>query len=216
MDDADGHSFSTIEIELADKTYAPFIREKTQEGFTEDERSRLEFKVEDSRITITGPEDLLRRVTTALGALSYDSPKVHGSFDLLLHELRQRRSWLIFDVRRKDVNLHGKKMRVVQTAPNGIVGSGTVFQFFQDGNVVEAHYSGGRIATGYLVGILDGDLLSFRFCQISDRIHVDGGASRGRLETLRDGRLRIVESFTWESRVGDGVNIFEEVDRNEA
>jgi DNA-binding MarR family transcriptional regulator len=34
--------------------------------------------------------------------LLYDSPKEkHGSFDLLLHEPRQRRPWLIFDVRQR-------------------------------------------------------------------------------------------------------------------
>jgi len=103
-------------------------------------------------------------------------------------------------------------MRVVQTAPNGVVGNGTVFRFSQVGNVVEASYSGGRITTGFLVGILEGEVLSFRFCQISDRTGVDGGASTGRLEILSDGRLRIVESFTWESRSGGaGVNIFEEI-----
>ncbi len=110
------------------------------------------------------------------------------------------------------VNLHGKRMRVAQTAPNGVVGKGTIFEFSQVGKVVEARYAGGRIATGFLVGLLEGDTLTFRFCQISDGIRVDGGASSGRLETLQDGRLRIVESFTWESRGGDsGVNVFEEI-----
>ncbi len=65
------------------------------------------------------------------------------------------------------------------------------------------------------VGILEGDLLSFRFCQISDRVQVDGGASQGRLELLGDGRLRLVESFSWESRDGNGVNIFEEIAKEE-
>ncbi len=110
------------------------------------------------------------------------------------------------------MNLNGKKMRVMQTAPNGVVGSGTIFHFSQTGNLVEGRYSGGRIAIGYLVGILEQDLLSFRFCQISDQVHVDGGASQGRVERLSDGRLRIVESFTWESRGGgNGQNIFEEI-----
>ena len=113
------------------------------------------------------------------------------------------------------MNLNGRTMRVVQTAPNGIVGKDTIFQFSQTGDIVEARYSGGRIAIGYLVGILVGDLLSFRFCQISDQVGIDGGASRGRLERLSDGRLRIVESFTWESRDGNGVNIFEEVAKEE-
>ena len=110
------------------------------------------------------------------------------------------------------MNLHGRKMRVVQTAPNGIVGRYTIFHFSQAGNVVEARYSGGRIAAGYLVGLLERDQLSFRYCQISDRVQIDGGASQGRLEPMSNGRFRLVESFTWESRSGDGVNIFEEID----
>jgi hypothetical protein len=109
------------------------------------------------------------------------------------------------------MNLHGRRMRVVQTAPNGIVGIDTVFHFHQTGAVVEARYVGGRIAVGCLVGIFDGDVLSFRFCQISDGVQIDGGASQGRLEKMSDGRLRLVESFTWESRRGKGVSIFEEV-----
>ena len=103
-------------------------------------------------------------------------------------------------------------MRVVQTAPNGVVGNETIFRFSQAGSVVEARYSGGRIVTGYLVGILQEDSLSFRYCQVSDGVRIDGGASSGRLESLSDGRLRLVESFTWDSRGGDGgVNIFEEI-----
>jgi hypothetical protein len=37
----------------------------------------------------------------------------------------------------------------------------------------------------------------------------------GRLERSSDGRRRIAESFTWASRRGDGVNIFEEIAKEE-
>jgi hypothetical protein len=101
-------------------------------------------------------------------------------------------------------------MRVVQTAPNGVVGLETVFHFTQTGSVVEARYSGGRIAAGYLVGILENDVLSFRYCQVSDGTHIDGGASRGVLEKTDGGRIRLTETFAWESREGTGVNVWEE------
>jgi hypothetical protein len=101
-------------------------------------------------------------------------------------------------------------MRVVQTAANGVVGLGTVFHFTQTGTMVEARYSGGRVAAGYLVGILENDVLSFRYCQISDGTHIDGGTSRGVLEKTPEGRIRVIESFEWESRDGTGVNIWEE------
>jgi len=102
-------------------------------------------------------------------------------------------------------------MHVVQTAPNGVVGRDTVFKFYQVGDVVTASYSGGRVRVGYLVGILKGDRLSFRYCQVSDEDHVDGGSSNARIESVDGGRLRLIESFKWESRDGSGENIFEEV-----
>ncbi len=110
------------------------------------------------------------------------------------------------------MNLHGRKMHVTQTASNGVVGKDTIFHFTQAGNVVEARYAGGRIAAGYFVGILDGDQLPFRYCQISDGNKIDGGSSQARIEQMPDGRLRLIETFAWESRAGTGENIFEEID----
>jgi hypothetical protein len=104
-------------------------------------------------------------------------------------------------------------MHVVQTAPNGVVGSDTVFEFSQVGDIVTASYSGGRVGVGYLVGILKGDTLSFRYCQVSDEDHVDGGSSNAKIETMDGGRIRLIESFKWESRDGSGENIFEEIGR---
>jgi hypothetical protein len=109
------------------------------------------------------------------------------------------------------MNLNGRKMHVVHTAPNGVVGRGTIFGFSQAGNVVTGHYSGGSIRIGYLVGLLTDDTLAFRYCQISGTDQIDGGSSTGRIEACGGGRLRIVESFAWESREGCGQNIFEEI-----
>jgi hypothetical protein len=110
----------------------------------------------------------------------------------------------------ENMNLHGLKMRVVQTAPNGVVGWDTILEFAQVGNAVTASYSGGRVGIGPLVGILKDDTLSFRYCQISDGDQIDGGSSNSRVEMIDDGRLRLIESFDWESRDGGGVNILEE------
>ena len=43
-------------------------------------------------------------------------------------------------------------MRVVSTAEVGVVEGDTLFTFTQEGSVVSAHYSGGRVRLGYLVG----------------------------------------------------------------
>lgn len=108
-------------------------------------------------------------------------------------------------------DLNGVLMRVVVTAPNGVVGRDTLFVFAQRGAVVEARYSGGRIAAGSLVGLLTGADFSFRYCQVTHDGAIDGGASTGRFECLDDGRLRMTETFNWESRPGQGVNVFEQI-----
>lgn len=101
-------------------------------------------------------------------------------------------------------------MNAVQTAQNGVIGEETIFRFGQDGNRVWAQYSGGQIDHGYLVGIVEGDKLTFRYCQMSVDGSLDGGESNCDLE-VKDGLVRIVEHFNWETRPGGGTNIIQEV-----
>lgn len=110
------------------------------------------------------------------------------------------------------MSLHNRKMCCTQTAPNGVINRETIFHFTQAGEVVEARYAGGRIRAGYLVGLVKHNELVFRYCQLSDHAQLDGGSSRCQLEEAADGRMRIIESFAWESQAGSGVNILEECD----
>ena len=109
------------------------------------------------------------------------------------------------------LSLDGIKMRVVTTAPNGVVGADTVFVFQQHERVVTAHYSGGRIVAGFLAGVWDGERLPFRYVQIADGETLDSGRSVARVTKLPDGRLRLEEQFQWESKPGTGTNIFEQI-----
>ena len=109
------------------------------------------------------------------------------------------------------MNLNKRKMHVVRTAPNGVVGRDTIFDFSQEGTVVTATYSGGRIRVGYLVGLMEDAALSFRYCQISDDGRIDGGSSSARIEAMDGGKVRLVESFRWDSKDGSGENIIEEI-----
>lgn len=111
-------------------------------------------------------------------------------------------------------NLDGVNMTVVKTAENGVVNRETIFSFQQSGDLVSAHYAGGGVASGYLVGRIDGDRLEFRYCQADLSGGLDGGRSDCTLERLEDGRLRLIERFEWASRPGGGENIFEQVSDN--
>ena len=93
----------------------------------------------------------------------------------------------------------------------GEVGAGTVFEFGQDGDLVWARYAGGGIRLGFLVGTLAGDVLSFRYAQVGLTGETATGHSTDRVELLPDGRLRLHETWEWESRPGSGTSTLEEI-----
>ena len=64
------------------------------------------------------------------------------------------------------IYLNNKKMNVIQTSPNSVVSSETIFTFTQEENIVSANYSGGKIQKGFLLGILKNYELEFRFVQV--------------------------------------------------
>ena len=109
------------------------------------------------------------------------------------------------------MNLDGMVMLVSSTAANGVVGSDTRLHFSQNGARVAARYAGGNVARGWLIGTLTGSRVAFRYVQreVADGIH--HGHSVGYLERRSNGRVRLVENFTWDSRSGSGTNVFDEV-----
>ncbi|MCM3874731.1 MAG: hypothetical protein ND895_28895 [Pyrinomonadaceae bacterium] len=110
------------------------------------------------------------------------------------------------------LSLDGVRMRVVSTAEGGEVNPETLFEFAQDGLVVSARYSGGKVRLGYLVGTMSADVLRFRYAQVDDSGRLDGGHSTCEIGRMVNGRIQLVEHFVWDSRVGSGTNVFEEAD----
>jgi len=109
------------------------------------------------------------------------------------------------------MQLGGLTMFVSSTAEAGVIGQGTRLHFIQRGDRVAARYSGGRIARGWLVGRCAANTLSFRYAQRENGREIHGGHSVCELQRLADGRVRVIEHFTWSTRPGSGVNVFDEV-----
>lgn len=110
-------------------------------------------------------------------------------------------------------SLDGRRMRVVATAENGEVSAQTIFTFEQSGSLFSARYRGGAIIDGYLIGCFDDEnqgSLFFRYVQADLDGRIDAGVSTGLLEANAQGKLRLVEEFSWLTREGTGRNIFEE------
>jgi hypothetical protein len=109
------------------------------------------------------------------------------------------------------MNLNGLSFQVSATAATGVVSSDTRLALLQRGNRILGRYQGGSIQRGYLVGCIMGRTIHFRYSQRETAGGIHGGRSISFLEVLSDGRLRIEEHFTWKTRNGGGVNIFEQL-----
>lgn len=99
---------------------------------------------------------------------------------------------------------------VADQAPDQ-VGTRTRFTYHEADGRIWAEYAGGGIVHGRLVGTRDGDRLDFRYVQLG----LDGGTSSGHCVStvveLPDGRVRLEESWRWESREGSGTSVVEQL-----
>lgn len=93
----------------------------------------------------------------------------------------------------------------------GEVDAGTRFTFREEGGVVWAEYAGGGIERGFLVGTRSGAELAMRYVQLNSEGETSAGRSIDRIERLGDGRMRLHETWTWESRAGSGTSVLEEI-----
>ncbi|MER5766784.1 hypothetical protein [Streptomyces sp. NPDC001985] len=99
---------------------------------------------------------------------------------------------------------------VADQAP-GQVGTGTRFLYHERDGRIWAEYEGGDVVLGRLVGTREGDRVDFRYVQLT----ADGATSSGHcvstVSPLADGRLRMTETWEWESRAGSGTSVVEQV-----
>jgi len=101
-------------------------------------------------------------------------------------------------------------MYVSSTAAKGVVGAETRIRFMQKGSRVFGRYAGGAVRRGCLVGTLSKGDLAFRYAQIEESGELHAGRSQCKVLLAATGCLRVVERFSWTTRDGRGVNVFDE------
>ncbi|SDQ32211.1 hypothetical protein [Arthrobacter crystallopoietes] len=107
--------------------------------------------------------------------------------------------------------IDGKVFAAVANTASGEVGRTTSFHYRQDGRMIWAEYSGGAVVRGYLVGTRDGDRLDFRYSHLNINLQTANGVCASKLEVLDDGRIRLHETWQWESRPERGTSVVEEI-----
>ncbi|MEO3891021.1 hypothetical protein [Nonomuraea sp. B5E05] len=97
------------------------------------------------------------------------------------------------------MNLNGRKFVMVSSTASEVdLDSPTEFQYWEADGVVWGRYSGDTVTHGRFVGTRDGDLVSISYAHALKAGGKAGGHSSSRVEAGDDGRLRLVEEFSFE------------------
>ena len=98
------------------------------------------------------------------------------------------------------INYNNRVFTPVSNSENGETSSDTIFHYKQNGNIVTAEYSGGKIIYGHLLGIVDnsGDI-DMRYHQINIQGEIMTGTCKSIPEILESGKIRLHENWQWTS-----------------
>jgi hypothetical protein len=110
------------------------------------------------------------------------------------------------------MNYNNKIFRPISNTENGETSNETLFHYKQEGNILTAVYSGGKIKYGHLIGLVDSSgNIEMRYHQVNDQNELMTGICKSKPEILNNGKIRLHESWEWTS--GDkskGTSIIEE------
>ncbi|MEU1512808.1 hypothetical protein ABZ490_11680 [Streptomyces sp. NPDC005811] len=108
-------------------------------------------------------------------------------------------------------SLDGLVLAPVADQAPGQVGTRTRFAYHEEDGVIWADYAGGDVVRGRLVGTRRGDRLDFRYVQLKQDGTTSSGHCVSTVLALPDGRVRLEETWSWESQEGSGTSVVEQV-----
>jgi hypothetical protein len=110
------------------------------------------------------------------------------------------------------MNYNNKIFRPISNTENGETSNETIFKYRQIGNILTSEYSGGKIKSGHLIGLVDENgNIDMRYHQVNHTGEIMTGICKSIPEILENGKIRLHESWEWTS--GDqskGQSIIEE------
>src|SRR5687767_1996713 len=101
------------------------------------------------------------------------------------------------------INYNNRIFKPILNSDNGETSSDTIFHYKQNGNILTAEYSGGKIIYGHLLGLVDNDgNIDMRYHQVNNKGEIMTGVCKSVPEILDNGKIRLHETWQWTS--GDG------------
>ncbi|MER5180867.1 hypothetical protein ABT009_21250 [Streptomyces sp. NPDC002896] len=113
-------------------------------------------------------------------------------------------------------SLDGLVLAPVADQAPGQVGTRTRFTYHEKDGEIWAEYAGGDVVRGHLVGTREGERLDFRYVQLKRDGTTSSGHCVSAVVELADGRVRLEETWEWESQDGSGTSVVEQIPAEEA
>jgi hypothetical protein len=109
-------------------------------------------------------------------------------------------------------SLNERQFSPIKAVEGGEADERTVFCYteYPDG-MLWGVFTGGAVRRGYLIGTRAGDTLNFRYVQLNGSGETASGHCVSTIVELPDGRLRLEETWAWESKPGQGTSVAEEL-----
>lgn len=111
------------------------------------------------------------------------------------------------------INYNNRIFKPVSNTENGETSNQTIFLYKQEGNVLSAEYSGGKILKGHLIGLVDENgYIEMRYHQVNNKGYLMTGKCISKPEILENGKIRLHENWEWTSNDrSKGESIIEEI-----
>ncbi len=96
------------------------------------------------------------------------------------------------------INYNNKKFKPLFNSKNGEVTDDLIFEYQQNGNMLTCTYSGSKIKSGHLIGLVDEEgKIEMVYHQVNAKGKLMTGKCISTPELLKDGRIRLHEKWQW-------------------
>lgn len=106
---------------------------------------------------------------------------------------------------------HGRRFRAVVNSDSGEVSGETIFQYFQENELLWAEYAGGAIRKGNIVGRVSPEgVITMHYQHVNTGGEIRSGSCVSVPERLPSGLIRLHESWQWTGGEA-GTSVIEEI-----
>ncbi len=111
------------------------------------------------------------------------------------------------------INYHNRKFKAVSNSDSGEVEASTIFNYFQQGNILWATYSGKHIQFGTITGLVHKEgHLEFSYQHVNADNEIMTGLCRSTPKVIADGKIQLHEVWQWTCKDNaKGESIVEEI-----